>query len=322
MAIKKANELDFSNKKITMLITGRPGGRKTTTALSAPKPLLIDLEDGIDRVEACYRADTMLAEGSKIERYNTFINDLNNEDLSAYETVVVDTLGKLVDLITPVVIKENPVNGQRDGKTLSLKGYGAVAVKIKEFIELIRSKGKHLIFISHVEEFQDEDVTKIRVNIPGKTKNDIWKDIDLGGYMEFQGKKCIINFTPTTRYDAKGGHGIVGSFEVPVLKSTLDGGNFEDNKFLTDLFNLYLKNFKAEKDYYDTNRIVYKEAIKIVPEIQAVSNVDELNEVVAKLKDIKHALTSREELLSHVGNKAEELGAAYDKETKRYTISK
>ena len=322
MAIKKANELDFSNKKITMLITGRPGGRNTTTALSAPKPLLIDLEDGIDRVEACYRADTMLAEGSKIERYNTFINDLNNEDLSAYETVVVDTLGKLVDLITPVVIKENPVNGQRDGKTLSLKGYGAVAVKIKEFIELVRSKGKHLIFISHVEEFQDEDVTKIRVNIPGKTKNDIWKDIDLGGYMEFQGKKCIINFTPTTRYDAKGGHGIVGSFEVPVLKSTLEGGNFEDNKFLTDLFNLYLKNFKAEKDYYDNNRIAYKEAIKIVPEIQAVSNVDELNDVVAKLKDIKHALTSREELLSHVNNKAEELGAVYDKEAKRYTISK
>lgn len=320
MAIKKASELNFSQKKIAMLITGRPGGRKTTTALSAPKPLLIDLEDGIDRVEACYRADTMQAEGTMIERYQTFINDIANEDLSDYETIVVDTLGKLVDLITPVVIKENAANGQKDGKTLSLKGYGAVAAKIKEFIELVKSKGKHLIFIAHVEEFQDDDVTKVRVSIPGQTKNNIWKDIDLGGYMEFQGKKCVINFTPTTRYDAKGGHGIVGSFEVPVLKSTLEGGNFEDNNFLTVLFDKYLSTFQMEQDLYNTNRNAYKEVMKIVPEIQAITTVDALNDVVKKIKDIKHVLTSREELLSHIANKAEELGATYDKEKKCYTI--
>ena len=321
MAIKKANELNFDNKKLAVLITGRPGGFKTTTALSAPKPLLIDLEDGIDRVEACYRADTMQAEGTPIERYNTFINDIKNEDLSEYETIVVDTLGKLVDLVTPVVIKENAANGQKDGKTLSLKGYGAVAAKIKDFIELVKSRGKHLIFIAHVEEFQDDDVTKVRVNIPGKTKNEIWKDIDLGGYMEFQGKKCVINFTSTARYDAKGGHGIVGSFEVPVLKNTLDGGKFEDNTFLTVLFDKYLSTFKMEQEIYNTSKDAYKEVMKIVPEIQAITNVDGLNEIVKKMKDIKHVLTSREELLSHVANKAEELGAIYDKEKKCYTTN-
>ena len=62
MPIKKANELDFSNKKISMLLLARPGVGKTTLAFSAPKPLLIDLEDGVDRVEACYRGgDVMVA---------------------------------------------------------------------------------------------------------------------------------------------------------------------------------------------------------------------------------------------------------------------
>ena len=50
MAIKKSSELDFSNKKISFLICARPGVGKTTLAESAPKPLIVDLENGIDSI--------------------------------------------------------------------------------------------------------------------------------------------------------------------------------------------------------------------------------------------------------------------------------
>ena len=55
--IKKPNELNFNNKKISMIIAGVAGIGKTTLALSSPKPLLIDLDKGISRVEAKYRCD-------------------------------------------------------------------------------------------------------------------------------------------------------------------------------------------------------------------------------------------------------------------------
>ena len=41
--IKKPNEVVTSKKKIRFLLAGFPGIGKTTLALSAPKPLLIDV---------------------------------------------------------------------------------------------------------------------------------------------------------------------------------------------------------------------------------------------------------------------------------------
>ena len=55
--IKKPNELINENQKIRMLIAGYPGIGKTTLALSAPKPLLVDVDLGINRVMARARKD-------------------------------------------------------------------------------------------------------------------------------------------------------------------------------------------------------------------------------------------------------------------------
>ena len=49
--IKKASEIINTDKKIRLLIAGYPGIGKTTLALSAPKPLLIDVDRGTDRVK-------------------------------------------------------------------------------------------------------------------------------------------------------------------------------------------------------------------------------------------------------------------------------
>ena len=323
MAIKKANELDFSNKKIAMLLLARPGSGKTTLASSAPRPLLIDLENGVDRVEACYRCDVSTCEEDVPleKRYEVFLNDLKNEDLSNYDTIIVDTLGKLIELLTPVVIKENSVNGLKDGKTLSLKGYGAVSSKVKEFINFIKSLNKHIIFISHVTEVNDGEVVKTRVNIPGSTKDSIWNDIDLGGFLEMNGKKRIVSFTPTERYDAKGTHGIKGTYEIPTLKDTQNGGTFADNKFLTNLFDVYIKDIQQSQKQYSEDEKIYNEAMKMVSEIEKIDNIDDLNIVVDKLKDIPHALTSKKELMFHINAVVERLGATYDKEAKRYIIS-
>ena len=55
--IKKPNEVVSTTKKIRILIAGFPGIGKTTLALSAPKPLHIDVDRGVDRVQAKNRKD-------------------------------------------------------------------------------------------------------------------------------------------------------------------------------------------------------------------------------------------------------------------------
>lgn len=321
MPIKKTSELDFSNKKISMLITARPGVGKTTLAFSAPKPLLIDLENGVDRVEACYRSgDVMVAENhlSDKEKYYSFIRDLQESNLSEYDTIIIDSLGKFIELAIPVVISENPINGQKDGKTLSLKGYGAISTKVSEFIKLIKSLGKHIIFIAHVTEIQDGDTVKVRLNIPGGTKDKIWDDIDLGGYMTFLGKDRVIHFSSAEQWDAKGTHNVKGMYIIPELKDTNDGGKSADNHFLSDLFKVYVADLNGSKDKYENDTIIYNEAMKLKPKILEIKTIEELNVIIQEIRNTKQALSSRDELLHYVNQKAAEVGATYDPKTNSY----
>ena len=49
--IRNPNDIQDGAKKIRMLIAGYPGIGKSTLALSAPRPLHIDCDFGIDRIE-------------------------------------------------------------------------------------------------------------------------------------------------------------------------------------------------------------------------------------------------------------------------------
>ena len=126
--IRKAESVTAEEKKIRILLAGYPGIGKSTLALSAPKPLHIDVDFGIDRIEPRYRADYI-----QPKSYEEILSDLKPENLGDYETLVFDTGGKLISLMSLWAIKQDPKYGQRDG-SLSLKGYGFVG---KEFTRLM-----------------------------------------------------------------------------------------------------------------------------------------------------------------------------------------
>ena len=128
MAIKQPSEITTMNKKVRLLIAGYPGISKTTTALSAPKPLLIDVDKGIDRVAAQYRQPFI-----QPDSYEELLDDLTAENLREYETLVFDTGGQLLKLMAEWAKRQNTANVQRDG-SLSLKGYGVVG---REFENLM-----------------------------------------------------------------------------------------------------------------------------------------------------------------------------------------
>ena len=105
--IKKPNEIANNTTRIRMLIAGFPGIGKTTLALSAPKPLLIDADFGVTRVKAMHRKDTI-----QPENYQSLLDDLTPENLKDYETIVIDTGGALFELMKPYIIKDNPKKGK------------------------------------------------------------------------------------------------------------------------------------------------------------------------------------------------------------------
>lgn len=301
--IKKPNELNFSNKKFAVIIAGVPGIGKTTLALSSPKPLLIDLDNGVSRVIAKYRTDT-----AQVNDYEELLNDLQNADLSSYETIVIDTGGKLLEMLKPVVIKEDPKNGKRDGN-LSLQGYGAIKRKFASFVSFIKGLNKHLVFVFHATEVAlADDITGLRIRMEGSSKDEIWDDIDIGGFVEMRGNTRTIGFSNCPRYYAKGTHGINGVYDIPTLE------NGSKNDFLTNLF----KSIQVELQNENLQAYNYSQAMLVVNDINTCNDVDSINQVFNKIKTMEHYLTSKEELWFALTEKAKSLGINYNKETKQF----
>ena len=177
--IRNPNDIQDGAKKIRMLIAGYPGIGKSTLALSAPRPLHIDCDFGIDRIEPRYRMPYI-----QPRSYDEILGDLKPENVQDFETLVFDTAGKLISLMGLWAIKQNPKYGQRDG-SLSLKGYGFVG---REFVRLMDycfyELKKNIVVVFHATEEKDGDNTRLRIKVEGQTKNNVWEPMDLGDTVE------------------------------------------------------------------------------------------------------------------------------------------
>lgn len=306
--IKKPCEVVATTKKIRLLIAGFPGIGKTTLALSAPKPLHIDVDRGVDRVQAKNRCDFI-----QPETYESLLEDLKS-DLSDYETLVFDTGGKLLDLMKPYVIRQDSKNSQKDGQTLSIKGYGAVGKEFQRLMDYaFYQLNKNVVVIFHAKEDKDGEATKLRILVEGSTKDNVWQPMDLGGFMEMSNSKRTIGFSNCERYFAKGTHGIQGIIELPNLDDPA-----VPNDFLTRLFKQVNQNILDEQKYFDEQKKEYEEVMnEIVPIIESMT-IDTVDQAVEKMKTIKHVLTSEKELKHKFKERIMELNLVWNKETKKY----
>ena len=306
--IKKPSDVVSTTKKIRLLIAGFPGIGKTTLALSAPKPLHIDVDRGVDRVQAKNRCDFI-----QPETYEELLEDLKS-DLSDYETLVFDTGGKLLDLMKPFVIKQDSKNGQKDGQTLSIKGYGAVGKEFQRLMDYaFYQLNKNVVVIFHAKEDKDGEATKLRILVEGSTKDNVWQPMDLGGFMEMSNNKRTIGFSNCERYFAKGTHGINGIIDLP----NLDDSNIP-NDFLTRLFKQVNQNILDEQKYFDEQKKKYEEVMnEIIPIIETMA-IDTVDQVIEKMKAVNHILTSEKELKHKFKEKINELNLIWNKDTKKY----
>lgn len=304
--IRKPAEMVNTENRFRVLIAGYPGIGKTTLGLSAPKPLLIDVDFGINRTMASVRKDYI-----QPESYEELLNDLKG-DLSDYETIVIDTGGKLLDLMKAYVIKNDIKNAKKDG-TLSLQGYGAVGREFSRFMNYIYfDLRKHCVIIFHaVEEKQDEE-TKLRILVEGSTKNTVWQNVELGGFIEMRGNKKTIGFDNCERYFAKSSFGIKGNYTIPELDGT------QQNDFLTKLFEQANKNIQEESKVFEEERKQYQEVMNALNPLIENMTLENVNEVIEAIKTVPHILTSEKEAKAHFAEKIKELNLVWNKDKQQY----
>ena len=242
------------------------------------------------------------------------LGDLTPINLQDFDTLVFDTGGKLISLMSLWAIKKDPKYGQRDG-SLSLKGYGFVG---KEFVRLMDycfyELQKNIVIVFHATEEKDGDNTRLRIKVEGQTKNNVWEPMDLGGFVEIYGNDRTIGFSNCERYFAKGTRGISGIRKIPALGPT------SPNDFLTKLFAEYNAKATAEVEQNAVDQAAYEAAmVEGTAIIADIVDADTANAAMPKYQAIKHALTSNKELGVLWNKKVKECGLFYDKVLKKYT---
>ena len=307
--IRNPNEIQEGAKKIRMLIAGYPGIGKSTLALSAPRPLHIDVDFGIDRIEPRYRKSYI-----QPKSYDEILEDLTPLNVKDFDTLVFDTGGKLISLMSQWAIKKDVKYGQRDG-SLSLKGYGFIGREFQRLMDYcFYELDKHIVVVFHAIEEKDGDNTRLRIKVEGQTKNNVWEPMDLGGFVEIQGNNRTIGFSNCERYFAKGTRGIHGVWQVPEL------GPDKPNDFLTRLFAQYNALSAAEVAQNAEEQEAYEAAMAEGWEIvTGITDADSANAAMSKIKAVNHALTSKKEVNAAFNAKIKELGLFYDKVLKKYT---
>lgn len=306
--IRNPNDIRESEKKIRMLIAGYPGIGKSTLALSAPNPLHIDVDFGIDRIEPRYRKAYI-----QPRSYDEILEDLKPENLTDFDTLVFDTGGKLITMIGLWAVKQNPKNGRRDG-SLSQQGWGVVKQEFNQlrnycFYEL----KKNIVYVFHAKEDKDGDNTILRIKVDGSAKNDVWEDLDLGGFVEMYGNQRKIGFSNCERYYAKGTRGIGGLYTVPELTQN------NANDFLTKLFAQYNAKAAEEAAQAAAEQTAYEAVMEQGRAIiEGIFDAESANAATAPFKDLDHVLTSAKELGVMFNAKAKELGLVFDKARAEY----
>ena len=310
MAVITPNEMNFSNKNFSMIISGSPGIGKTTLALSAPNPILVDFDGGISRVKARHRKTTIV-----VDTYEEILNDLENSAaVKTAETIVIDTGGALITYLQDWAMRDNPTLNKQKNGAISLKGFGAVKSEFVRFTNKLQyTMKKNVIYVFHTTEEKDGDVTKQRLMCEGAARNIVWQPCDLGCYFQMVGEKRYLGFTPTEQYFAKGCYGIFGLIEVPELTDSMP------NDLLTRLFARARENIAAEAAEGAADAQKYQEAMEQVREIMAsVSDAESATAAANAIRKIQHALSSERDARAMLTAKTKELGIKWDKAAGAY----
>lgn len=306
--LRKPHELNVQTK-IKALLYGQPGLGKTTLALSAPSPVLLDFDKGVHRVNPEHQTDTLQVDG-----WEDVLAVINDGSLNQFQTIVIDTASKMLDCMSLYLIRRNPKLGKANG-ALTLQGYGERKAEFNSFIKQVSALGKHIIFVAHEKEEKNNEIKEVRPEVGGSSGTDLYKDLDLIGYMESLGGQRTVSFAPTEKYYAKNACGLNEIINVPQLK---DG--VVNNFFTTAIIDLYQSNLESRKEKVAD----YNELMDVaVAKVESIIDAETANEVVSWAVNYESHIWSSKVIISqNINAKAKSLSLEFNKESKKYEDAK
>lgn len=312
--IKRKNEIKISSS-VKVMIYGQAGMGKTTLALSAPKPVLFDFDNGVNRINSNH-----LTEEVGIVQFNNWnevrqLLDTQFAELKPFESIVVDTIGKMMDAI----IKQRCNGGQP-----RLNDWGYINNEFKWFTERVTQLGKHVIFVAHRDTRTDGEKTVFVPALREKSYNTIVTDLDLLGYVVMKNENGrqvrSITFDPTDINDGKNTCQLPGVMFMPSILDA-NGNKTAENDFLNKnvigRFTAMVGNKQKEQEEYN------KAMDEIALGVEQITDAQSANYFVQHIKEYaKHGNSVIMYARNLFSKKTNALGLVWNKEKNEYEDAK
>ncbi len=255
-------------------------------------PILFDFDDGAHR--ATNRQDIV-----QVSDWND-VADVTASDLTGYDTIVLDTVGKALDALAQDILRKNSKHGY--GGALNQQGWGQLGVRFSAYLRKVKSFGKDVVLISHMDEKADGDVIKERLKIQGGTKDLVPTDSDMMARISIYNRERQLVFSPTETSNGKDPAGF-GMIPIP------DASTKEFRTFLADL----IDKAKAAMNALSEEQLERKGEVEwfenTLPDIRTASDI---NEILGRAKK------AGRDVAKMVADHAKELGLEYDSEAGGY----
>lgn len=291
---------------IKAMIYGQAGAGKTSLALSMPSPLLLDFDGGVSRVNSSHLDGVAVAQiGSWDEALELF-----QADLSPYRTVIVDTAGKMMDLI---------IAYKCGARQPQIRDWGGINSEFNNFTRNLAQLGKNVVYIAHRDSNRDGDDMVYVPMLRAKNFSAIVSELDLLGYLEMRqvnGRvERTITFNPTPRSEGKNACNLPGVMTIPNIIGA-DGNPTAPNDFLTrQVLEPYFAMLQGKRDA----QRAYNEACEAMrAEVEAIKNAEQANAFIERLPDFKGNGTLYAKARATFLARVEALGLTFDKKSKKY----
>lgn len=301
--IKKSNELTIPST-VKMMIYGQAGMGKSTLALSAPKPLLLDFDNGAKRVNMAHLENVDIVQITQWQD----VQQVLQEDLSCYQTIVVDTIGKMMDFI---------ITYKCGTRQPQIRDWGGINAEFSWLARTLSSLNKNVVFVAHRDTRKEGDDTVFIPALREKSYNSIVTELDLLGYLEMRNEngsqKRTITFDPTSRNDGKNTCNLPGLMNVPNIVDR-SGKPTAKNDFITaQVIRPYLDMLQVKKEEaakYDRVIAEIKENIEFITDARSA------NEFVSQIDKFEHVGSSKEMAAKMIRDKAKSLNLRLNSEKK------
>lgn len=155
--LKSPLELAQEVEPVMALICGETNTGKSTLAATAPRPFAIEADSSSKRVDALHMVDTL-----RLTDWSDAIKLFSGRDTDGYESVILDPLGKIIDVCFDWSLRQRGVKG-------TMQAYGEVKKQMLWLLRTMKARNLHIICTLHADVIDMDGNKQIKPVAAGKS---------------------------------------------------------------------------------------------------------------------------------------------------------